>query len=536
MKILEKMVISVIIDKINLLNFKQFKEVSIEFNLEKNILIGENNVGKTSILLAINYVLTGSYSEIEKAGLESLFNSDVISNFMAGSRAYNKLPKMEVELFINDDIQNFELNGKHNSDKKELNGLKMIAYPNNDFSPEIHSSLKDSSVFPFEYYKLEFRTFADRQYHSYNRYKNHLKSTLLDGTKVNSAYARKSFINKIYLRQAQPNIRQKINHAYRQSSHAFSETLRTEFHLESSPDQFTIVLDSQGENSFQESITAKRNGIDIKNMGQGETIFMNTDFALSNSPEDIKVVLLEEPENHLSYVNMHMLIDKIKSTQTKQTFITTHSNMISSRLDLKNAIFIKNATPLKLDKLSQETSSFFQKAPDTNILNFILASKVILVEGDAEFILLDSLYENAYKKNMYLNNITLIACKGKTFKRYLDLAKILNIQVAVITDNDKDYAENITKNYSDYHSDLIRIFAPEQKKLSTFEIVLYADNTVFLDTHLKTAHMKNGLQEYMLGNKAESSLRILKILDSNPSLFEEFHTPQYIRDAFEWIN
>ena len=37
----------------------------------------------------------------------------------------------------------------------------------------------------------------------------------------------------------------------------------------------------------------------------------------------------------------------------------------------------------------------FIKAPDNNILEFILSKKVILVEGDAEYILAEALFKNS---------------------------------------------------------------------------------------------------------------------------------------------
>lgn len=38
-------------------------------------------------------------------------------------------------------------------------------------------------------------------------------------------------------------------------------------------------------------------------------------------------------------------------------------------------------------------------------------------------------------------------------QKILDIAKLLNNKVAVITDNDHDYAVNVTNNYSDYTQD-----------------------------------------------------------------------------------
>lgn len=47
---------------------------------------------------------------------------------------------------------------------------------------------------------------------------------------------------------------------------------------------------------------------------------------------------------------MHKLIDKIIATgDKKQTFIATHSNMIVSKLDLQNAIFLSENAITKLE-------------------------------------------------------------------------------------------------------------------------------------------------------------------------------------------
>lgn len=108
-------------------------------------------------------------------------------------------------------------------------------------------------------------------------------------------------------------------------------------------------MDTQGETSFQENITVEKSGVSIQNLGQGEKIFINK-FLLTNSSEDSRIILIEEPENHLSYLNMHKLIDKIIATgDKKQTFIATHSNMIVSKLDLQNAIFLSENAITKLE-------------------------------------------------------------------------------------------------------------------------------------------------------------------------------------------
>ena len=60
------------------------------------------------------------------------------------------------------------------------------------------------------------------------------------------------------------------------------------------------------------------------------------------------------------------------------------------------------------------------KAPDNNVLEFVLSKKVILVEGDSEFILLDAFYK-AVSKGASLDeeNVHVISVDGTSFKRYM---------------------------------------------------------------------------------------------------------------------
>ena len=59
-----------IIEKMKIKNFKKFKgEEEINFNEDFNIIIGNNESGKSSILLALDLVLSGSQNKIENIGL-----------------------------------------------------------------------------------------------------------------------------------------------------------------------------------------------------------------------------------------------------------------------------------------------------------------------------------------------------------------------------------------------------------------------------------------------------------------------------------
>ena len=196
---------------------------------------------------------------------------------------------------------------------------------------------------------------------------------------------------------------------------------------------------------MESDLTITEENVEIENRGKGRQCFIKTDFALEKTGTELETVLLEEPENHLSHNFMMQLIERIKGTDQKQLFIATHSNTITSRLGLRGCIMLSSTgvESIRLDGIKDSTAEFFMKAPDNNVLQFIMSKKVILVEGDAEYILMEAFYKNESKAEIGSSGIQVISVGGKTFKRYLDIAEHLGIKVAIITDNDGNYQNEL---------------------------------------------------------------------------------------------
>jgi predicted ATP-dependent endonuclease of OLD family len=156
-----------------------------------------------------------------------------------------------------------------------------------------------------------------------------------------------------------------------------------------------------------------------------------------------------------------------------------------------------------------------------------------LVEGDAEFILMEALYKRTVNKELLSSGIGVIAVDGKCFKRYLEIAKVLQNRVAVITDNDKNYVENVTNNYSDYTQNQypnIRIFSDTEDARYTFEVCLYDDNQVACDADFQIPGRRLQTLDYMLKNKADAAYLLLK------NRADILVVPQYIKNAITWID
>lgn len=525
-----------VITKIRLCNFKKYTSFSVECDPTINILIGDNEAGKSTILTAIELILSGSKSKVESIGLESLFNTTVVKDFLKKDKTFENLPTLIAELYLNEQNEP-SLNGKNNLDFVSCDGLRLICEPNEELINEITEVLKQPEEnFPFEFYTIKFFTFAGEAYTGYRKF---LKYLSIDSSQINNEYATREYIKTVYESFVEHPERIALQNNYRQVKANFKENNLKQVNEKLANYQFAIK--SGAKNVLETDLTITEGDIPIENRGKGRQCFIKTEFSLQKNEvtQNLDVLLLEEPENHLSHINMNKLVERISKSHAKQIFIATHSSLISTRLDLRKTIFMSSTSisPLLLKELPDDTAKFFIKAPDNNILEFVMSPKVILVEGDAEYILIKQLYKNWMGRLPENDDTHVISIGGTSFKRYLDIAKLLNIKVAVIRDNDGDKKHNCIENYKDYIADNIKVFYDDNDHHWTFEVCIYDANREICDElFTKKLRKKKGSEEkttvceYMLNNKANSAFEILDKKEN------EVVSPDYITRAFKWIN
>lgn len=77
--------------------FKKFVSLDVPFNEHMNILVGENEAGKSTILDALKTVLNQQYRTADKSVLRDLFNAQMVAEFRANP-SVNTLPKIYIEV------------------------------------------------------------------------------------------------------------------------------------------------------------------------------------------------------------------------------------------------------------------------------------------------------------------------------------------------------------------------------------------------------------------------------------------------------
>jgi len=514
------------IKSITLKNFKRFDEFSVEFDPELNLLIGDNEAGKSSILLAIDLVLSASRSKVDSVGFEALFNNDAVTHFLNNGKKYEDLPVLYAELYLCEQNNAFT-HGRFNSLTQNCDGLLMEIQPNQDLSLEIRDVLKqEDNNFPYEFYMVSFKTFSGNSFSSYSKF---LKHIFIDHSQINNDYAMREYIKSMYHINALGSEKRTHQNEYRKHKETYKTTVLAP--LNNRIDNYAFAIRTSSKANLETDLTITEDNISIDNKGKGKQSFIKTEFALAKGSEKADLVLLEEPENHLSHLNMKRLIRRIKEAKQTQLFVTTHNTLVSTKLNLKKSILINSQTtkPLLLKELSNDTAKFFMKAPDNNVVEFILSKNVILVEGDAEFILMEAFYKKETNDELEGTDIHVISVGGTSFKRYLELAMILKIKTAVIRDNDGDYQRKCVDNYKKYGNDHIRVFAPSDNAKYTFEVSFYDKNKANCDALFEASRKSRTVLEYMLDNKSDSAFEFLD------KCAADIVTPYYMKKAIAWI-
>ena len=517
------------IRRLVLRNFKRFKALELEFDPELNILVGGNEAGKSSVLQAIDIVLSASRSKVEGIGLEALFNADCITEFLAGARKIDDLPELLIEIYFDGLPARHDLDGRNNSKGTDHLGIKMVCKPVDEYTKEIQSILSEKHEnFPFEYYGVHFLTFTDEAVFPYKKPLLHL---LIDSSLINNEHATREYTRSMYAAHASVAQRNLHGFEYRKAKAKFKDDVFKTMNEGLEAYKFDVRTSPKA--NVETDIIITEDDIPVDSKGKGRQCFIKTEFALRNREHALHVLLLEEPENHLSQVHMRKLIERIRASVKKQLFVATHSSFIATRLNLRKVLILSEenpSQPASLKDLSPRTAEFFMKAPDNNVLELALCKKAILVEGDAEFILMEALYKiSAPGCSLDADGIQVISVDGTSFKRYLELAKLLGIRVAAIRDNDKDYATNCVANYSGHVSASIQVFADPDNALHTFEVCMYQDNQAACEELFAAGRKTLSVEDYMLKNKTDAAFQLLE--KKGVSLA----APGYIRQAVAWI-
>ena len=138
------------ISKINIENFKSFKG-SFKLFLDRgiNIVVGENEAGKSTIIEAIHLTLSGLLNGkyLNNELTQYIFNYEVVTEYLDNlNKGINSMPPhILIEIFIEgEDISEFEGNG--NSEKTNSSGISLKIAFDEKYKKEYEDLIKIGGI------------------------------------------------------------------------------------------------------------------------------------------------------------------------------------------------------------------------------------------------------------------------------------------------------------------------------------------------------------------------------------------------------
>lgn len=184
-------------------------------------------------------------------------------------------------------------------------------------------------------------------------------------------------------------------------------------------------------------------------LGELNLLFIAAELILLKEENEggIKLALIEELEAHLHPQAQLRLINFLQHEYNEngaQIIISTHSPILASKINLKNLILLKNCRGFDLseDKTQLEKGDylFLQRFLDATKSNLFFAKGIIMVEGDAENILLPVIAD-ILGCPLEKHGVSIVNVGSTAFLRYSRImlrkdGSSVGIPIAVVTDCD----------------------------------------------------------------------------------------------------
>ena len=448
------------ISKIKIWNFKRLRQFETEFNPGMNILVGDNESGKSTILEAVHLALTGVYCGrgIRNEISPYLINASAIEEYLSSLNGECPLapPEMKIEIYFNGSIDpNFE--GDQNSEKQDkIEGFSFSIGFAKQYQEEYEKLIeqKDIHSLPTEYYVASWCSFARDQ--SITTRTIPVKSFFIDSSNYRYQNGSDVYISRIVKDLLEPDDVIAISQAHRRMIESFAQDQAITNINKKISEESTIVegdvslsADQGNKNAWENSLVTQIAGIPFSHIGKGAQCIIKTELALSHKrANDAKIILIEEPESHLSFSRLNELTSAIANKcGEKQIIISTHSSFVANKLGLSNLILLRNGKTTRMSDLP--SADFFKKMPGYDTLRLVLCRKAILVEGASDELVIQRAYMDTHNRKLPIEDGVDVISVGLTFLRFLEIAECLNVPTCVVTDNDGK-VDALMKKYKNY--------------------------------------------------------------------------------------
>ncbi|WP_139689840.1 ATP-dependent nuclease [Streptococcus oralis] len=443
------------LEKVEYWDFRKYKSkddlpgLSVTFHKGMNLIVGENDAGKTAIIDGLKLLLGTLSDEYDKILDTDFYTQDgkdfnedfkIIAYFTdlsdKESAAFlewlsfdeGNTPQLKVTLKVN---KKKGSNGNNYFERKIYGGDN---HSETIIDSDARQLLKAIYLKPLRDAQKELRP------GKYSRLTNIL-----------SAHPKINESGKRELLAIVGNANDEVKEFFSDENHNVVESIIDQ--LEKFYDRNDVEKSKVAFNMSESNIASilSRLSLDTEsvNLGLGNSnlLYIAVELLLMHDGDDYigpRIALIEEIEAHLhTQAQIRLIKHMEKNTQT-QFILTTHSNNLASSINPKNLILLHNNKAFSMAEtetmLQSEDYEFLERFLDATKSNLFFAKGLILVEGDAENLLLPALAELiGYPLHEY--GISIVNIGNTAFERYIKLFSRKNrdridLPISIVTDVD----------------------------------------------------------------------------------------------------
>jgi putative ATP-dependent endonuclease of OLD family len=586
------------LEKLSIKNYRCISELNLHFNKGLNVLIGENNAGKTAIVDTLRICLGYGNQKRDLYVSFGDFHIDktVISDQLADIE-FHLCFKIEQELeaaWFND-LLNVNADGSHDLQLHfryyidEVAGYRRIRY-------KVWGGANEGQLVSPDVLALLYHVHLDalRDTEQYlrpirgNRLGQLYSNMQTNPDKVVDKEKKKEIAGKIktgitsdpdWVSHVQ-NGKAKINEHLKETSFTNKhqpidvDFLAYDFNklVDNLKMQIPIYADAllAGDHAKQKHFELYQNGLGYNNLIYTATILGDLKQRKELDTETYIALLIEEPEAHLHPQLQNLFfnyLNKLEADLGFQVFITSHSPTITAKADLDTIVVLQNhahkvsSLSIKESGLTESNRKYLHKFLDVTKSQLFFAEGTILVEGISETLLMPVFSKiMGAEFNIEKAGIELVNLNGVAFEHFANLYnnddefKRLKSRCAIISDDDRNQATDEIASRAVIAKGLeknnLKVYLAEV----TFEFELFIAGTnkeillaIFSEMHpVAAARITTGanIKEHansflskVISNKAKSELahRLAVKLSSDPAARNNFTIPTYIQDAIKFV-
>ena len=323
-----------------------------------------------------------------------------------------------------------------------------------------------------------------------------------------------------------------------------------------------------GNEDKQRYFEVYQNGLGQNNLIYIATILGNLKQKTGQDHESYLALLIEEPEAHLHPQLQKILFDYLGRLNNLrvQLFITSHSPTITAKSNLDSLIILQKqkdivtSLAIRESALTHENKKYLSKFLDVTKSQLFFANGVILVEGISELLLMPIFSQMmGIQFDTEKNGIEIVNINGVAFSHFArlfnpaDPRKRLAARCSIITDDDRSSAgkESSRALRAQFlEKGMLKVFLGRK----TFEYELFTtgrNKDILLDVFRKikpraasnlnlTGVLESDAEKFankISANKAKSEFahKLAIALEEDASFRAMLTVPEYIKKAIEWV-